>query len=139
MKIQRFSLLLLLVSMSLCFAGCQSKHQVLKPDAISSFSTNQDQHLVIVENRDSIEDNVEFTKELISMCVENSFRTIKFSTDRGYPTSLSLTVYSWKDKIEGNEPILKVSYEPAEYRKNYDIKNNPDKFILKVAGEEVDF
>ena len=72
------------------------------------------------------------------MCKENSFHTIKFSTDRGYATSPHMRVYLWRDKIEGYDLVMTVEYEPAEYGRGYDIVNNPDKFELCVNGELIE-
>ena len=71
----------------------------MAPDIINSLSMNRDQYLTVVANRDEIEDKEEFAELLVQMCKENSFHTIKFSTERGYATSLHMKVYLWRDKI----------------------------------------
>ena len=86
-------------------------------------------------NKKCIEDKEEFAKLLIEMCKENSFHTIKFSTDRGYATSVDMRVYLFQDKIEGHEPVMIVKYEPIEYGKGYDIVHNPDQFKLTIDGK----
>ncbi len=107
----------------------------MAPDVVSSISMNRDQYLTVVANRDNIEDKEEFAKLLIEMCKENSFHTIKFSTDRGYATSVDMRVYLFQDKIEGHEPVMIVKYEPIEYGKGYDIVHNPDQFKLTIDGK----
>ena len=107
----------------------------MAPDVVSSVSMNRDQYLTVVANRDNIEDKEEFAKLLIEMCKENSFHTIKFSTDRGYATSVDMRVYLFQDKIEGHEPVMIVKYEPIEYGKGYDIVHNPDQFKLTIDGK----
>lgn len=107
----------------------------MAPDVVSSISMNRDQYLTVVANRDNIEDKEEFAKLLIEMCKENSFHTIKFSTDRGYTTSVDMRVYLFQDKIEGHEPVMIVKYEPIEYGKGYDIVHNPDQFKLTIDGK----
>lgn len=82
----------------------------MEPDVVSSISMNRDQYLTVVANRDKIEDKEEFAELLIQMYKENSFRTIKFSTDRGYPTSLNMRVYLWREDIEGCDPIMIIKY-----------------------------
>ena len=104
-------------------------------DVVSSISMNRDQYLTVVANRDNIEDKEEFAKLLIEMCKENSFHTIKFSTDRGYATNVDMRVYLFQDKIEGHEPVMIVKYEPVEYGKGYDIVHNPDQFKLTIDGK----
>ena len=80
----------------------------------------------------------EFSWKLIEMCQENSFRTIKFSTDRGYAARIHMSVYLWKDEIKGHDTVMEIEYKPAEFNMDYDIVNNPDKFELYVDGELVE-
>ena len=112
-------------------AGCfleekYENHIPMEPDVVSSISMNQDQYLTIVANRDKIEDKEEFAELLVKMCRENSFHTIKFSTDRGYATSVNMRVYLWKDEIEGNEPVMVVEYKTTGYGEEYDIVHDPE-------------
>ena len=116
-------------------AGCfleekYENHIPMEPDVVSSISMNQDQYLTIVANRDKIEDKEEFAELLVKMCRENSFHTIKFSTDRGYATSVNMRVYLWKDEIEGNEPVMVVEYKTTGYGEEYDIVHDPEQFDL---------
>lgn len=98
----------------------------------------RDQYLIVVANCDEIEDKEEFAWKLIEMCQENSFRTIKFSTDRGYAARIHMSVYLWKDEIKGHDTVMEIEYKPAEFNMDYDIVNNPDKFELYVDGELVE-
>ena len=52
-----------------------------EPDVISSIIMNNEQYLTVVANRNEIENEEEFTKLLIKMYEENSFHSVKFSTD----------------------------------------------------------
>lgn len=106
-----------------------------EPDVVSSISMKRDQYLTVVANRDEIENKEELAKLLIQMCKENSFHTIKFSTDRGYATSLHMRVYLWRDKIEEYDPVMTVKFEPAEYGQGYDIVHDSEQFDLFVDGK----
>lgn len=106
-----------------------------EPDVVSSISMKRDQYLTVVANRDEIENKEELAKLLIQMCKENSFHTIKFSTDKGYATSLHMRVYLWRDKIEGYDPVMTVEFEPAEYGQGYDIVHDSEQFDLFVDGK----
>lgn len=128
----------LMILLAGCAASNEEKHVPGEPDVVSSIKSNQDENFVVVANRDSIEDKVEFAKLLVKMCQENSFKTIKFSTDFGYATSLDIRVYLWKDEIQGHEPVMRVEFKPIEWNQKYDIVNNPDKFQLLVDGEVVE-
>lgn len=109
----------------------------MEPDVVSSSSVDRDQYLTVVANRDKIEDKEEFAELLVQMCRENSFQTIKFSTDRGYATSLNMRVYLWEDDIDGNDPVMVVEYKPAVYGKAYDIVHDPEHFNVFIDGNYV--
>lgn len=118
-------------------SGCSNKTEG-EPDLLNSFSMNRDENLVVIANRDKIEDKDEFARLLVRMCKENSFHSIKFSTDRGYATSLDMRVYLWSDEVEGNDPVMTVEYKPEEWNRNYDIINNSDEFSLYVDGKLIE-
>ena len=127
--------LICLLCVAVFVSGCGQKHKEGEPDVISSIKMNQDEMLTVVANRNQIENKEEFAKLLIQMCKENSFHTIKFSTDRGYATSLHMRVYLWRDKIEGYDPVMTVEFEPAEYGQGYDIVHDSEQFDLFVDGK----
>ena len=109
----------------------------MAPDVVSSISMNRDQYLTVAANRDNIEDKEEFAKLLIEMCKENSFHTIKFSTDRGYATEIHMQVYLCEEDIEDANVVMETDYVQREYNENYDICDNPEKFELHVDGEVI--
>lgn len=117
----------------------ENAHIPGEPDVINSIRTGNDERLTVVANRDEIEDKEEFARMLVNMCQENSFKTIKFSTDFGYATKLNMRVYLWRDEIEENEPVMTVDFEPIDWKQEYDIVNNPEEFELYVDGELVEF
>lgn len=71
-----------------------------EPDVISSVIMNDDQYLTVVANRNEIEDEEEFKKLLIRMYEENSFHSVKFSTDIAEPEKVYMKVYLWKDEVK---------------------------------------
>ena len=111
----------------------------MEPDVVSSISMNRDQYLTVVANRDRIEDKEEFAKLLVKMCTENSFHTIKFSTDRGYATGIHMQVYLCEENIEDANIVMEIDYVQREYNENYDICDNPEKFELHVDGEVINY
>ena len=128
-------MLICLLCVAVFVSGCGQKHKGGEPDVISSIKVNQDEMLTVVANRNQIEDKEEFAELLLKKCKENSFQSVKFSTDSGYSTSLNLRVYLWEDEIEGQEPVMVVEYKPVEWGKDYDIVNDPEKFQMYVDGE----
>lgn len=116
----------------------KSKEEIsMEPDGVSSISMNRDQYLTVVANRNRIEDKEEFAKLLVKMCRENSFHTIKFSTDRGYATGIHMQVYLCDNDIEVAKMAMKIDYLQREYNENYDICYYPEEFVLYVDGEAV--
>ena len=53
------------------------------PDAVSSVSSGGWQYLKVVANSDRIDDKEAFARKVIQMCRENSFHSIRFSTEIG--------------------------------------------------------
>lgn len=107
------------------------------PDAVSSFSMNNDDHLIVVANSNAITDKEEFARQVIRMCQENSFKSMKFSTDFGYSTSITIQAYLVRGDIGESEPVCEITYLPEDWNAGYDIKHNPDKFTLTVDGKEI--
>ncbi|MCB5474294.1 hypothetical protein LIQ13_06040 [Blautia luti] len=108
------------------------------PDVVSSMKMNRDEMLTVVANQDKIEDKEAFAWLLLQMCKDNSFESIKFSMDEGYPTSLDMNVYAWKEDIGEKDPIMTVEYKPEEGNVEYDIVNAPEQFHLYVDDEMVE-
>ncbi len=137
MKRKNHTLLSLLL-VAVFVSGCAQKHREGEPDVIRSMKMNQDETLTVVANRKHIEDKEDFAKLLVDKCKDNSFQSVRFSTDYGYATSLNLRVYLWEDEIEGQEPEMVVEYKPVEWGRNYDIVNDPEKFQMYVDGEAIE-
>lgn len=110
------------------------------PDAVSSTSTNQNHHLTVVANSDTIPDKEAFARKVIHMCQDNAFHSIMFSTDvNGYPRRLEINVYLWEEDIREKEPVCHIRYAPLEYNDEYDIKNDQEQFHLYLDYKEIEF
>ena len=83
-----------------------------EPDVISSMIVNNEQYLTVVANRNKIENEEEFKKMLIRMYEENSFHSVKFSTDISDPEKVYMKVYPFRETIMEKEtdPILEFKY-----------------------------
>lgn len=110
------------------------------PDVVSSKIMGNDHYLVVVANCSRIEDKEEFAREIIRMCQENSFHSLRFSTDmNGYPSGLEITVYLNRKNVEEGKPVCKIKFLANDDRGDYDIKNDEDRFRLYLDGKEIDF
>ena len=85
-----------------------------EPDVISSMIVNNEQYLTVVANRNEIENEEEFKKLLIKMYEENSFHSVKFSTDMVVPEKVYMKVYRWRGDVKKKEPPLRIIYCPCE-------------------------
>lgn len=81
-----------------------------EPDVFSSIIMNNEQYLTVVANRNEIENEEEFKKLLIRMYEENSFHSVKFSTDMVEPEKIYMKVYLWKDEVKKNKPNLEIEF-----------------------------
>lgn len=83
-----------------------------EPDVISSMIVNNEQYLTVVANSNEIEKEEEFKKLLIRMYEENSFHSVKFSTDISDPETVYMKVYPFRETIKEKEtyPILEFKY-----------------------------
>ncbi len=109
------------------------------PDLISSFSFGEDYSLTVIANSREISDKEQFSRKIIKMCQENSFKSIIFSTDyNGYPESLSINVYLIKEDIGEREPEMKIDFVPEDRNAGYNIRDNAEKYRLYVDGVRID-
>ena len=118
----RFSICfwILIIAAGSIYGKSESGHKEGEPDVVGTFSVNRDENLTVVANRKNIEDREAFARELLQMYKDDSFYSTKFSTDRGYATSLDMNIYLWKEDIEDGESVMTAEYRPVEYGKDYD-------------------
>lgn len=145
---QKAAAVLLAVLFLLCGAGrwyrqWQADHTGM-PDAVSSRMENRECFLDVIANADRIEDTEGFARNVIQMCRENSFRSIRLSTDLyGYPERLEINVYLHREEVNKEEPVMRIRYEPAEDPvegeggEKYNIKDHAEKYKLYVDGKEI--
>ena len=89
----------------------QKKEVSVEPDAVSSLCLGEELTLIIVANRDKIEDEEAFTNLVIKKYEENSFRTIRLSAEQEQPEKVRMKVYLWEeDFVKGEEPVMIVDY-----------------------------
>lgn len=134
-KIIILSLILAIVLIS----GSKQIHQEGEIDVISSMKFNQDENLTVIANKNKIEDKERLAKLLIKKYKDNSFKSIKFSTDYGYATSLNIRVFLWEYQVRNQDPVMKIEYIPVKWGQGYDVVRNPEKFQMYIDGELVEY
>ena len=128
---------ILIIAAGSIYGIFESSHKEGEPDVVGTFSVNRDENISVVANKEDIEDREAFARKLLQMYKDDSFHSTKFSTDRGYATSIDINIYLWKEDIEDGESVMTAEYRPVEYGKDYDVVNNPDKFQLYIDGKEI--
>lgn len=110
------------------------------PDVVNSLSVSNNHHLTVVANSSKIKDKEQFARQVVHMCQDNSFHSIRFSTDiNGYPSELDIMVYLNRKAVKKGEPVHKIKFSTDDFNEDYDIKNDADKFRLYLDGEEIEF
>ena len=122
---------ILIIAAGSIYGKFESSHKEGEPDVVGTFSVNRDENITVVANREA------FARKLLQMYKDDSFHSTKFSTDRGYATSIDMNIYLGKEDIEDGESVMTAEYRPVEYGKDYDVVNNPDKFQLYIDGKEI--
>ena len=103
------------------------------PDAVSSSYDGRECRLIVTANSSEIEDREQFAREVFRMCRENSFRTIKLSTDiQGWPERLDITVYFHRRDIGEKESAMRIRFVPPDDGETYDIKSNPGAYEILI-------
>lgn len=107
---------LVLVVVTILGIGLEGEERRVEgePDVISSIIMNNEQYLTVVANCNEIENEEEFTKLLIKMYEENSFHSVKFSTDLADPEKVYMKVYLRKEDIKKEKPILLIKYQSKD-------------------------
>ncbi len=148
-KMKRKKLFLCILGIwSIVLTACGTKEDTQEqeelsgvPDVVSSTVFGNDYDLIVVANSDRIEDTEEFARTVVHMCIDNSFHSVRFSTDiRGYSTGLDISVYMNREDIEEKkEHAYKIEFKTDDFSKCYNIKENLDKFTLYLEGKEIAF
>ena len=92
------------------FYTVQSKPLSEIPDAINSSRFNTTEHLTVIANQEEIEDKHKLAKQIVEMCQNNSFQSIKFSYDMVCPTELQINVYKTEKDFDDNKKFCEISY-----------------------------
>ena len=89
--------------------------------------------ITVILNRTQLDDYTECAEEIIQKCLDNDFKSIKFSWDRGYPSEIKATVYLTEtERKNGNYTFKMVYAHDSSDLCKYNIKDNPEKFSLVI-------
>ena len=103
------------------------------PDAVGSTLSGGTCSLTVTANAEQIGDRETFAREVIRMCRENAFRSLRLSTDMGgWPEELDIKVYLRREDIGEKEPVMRIRYKPADRDADISIQDDPDKYNLTI-------
>lgn len=103
------------------------------PDAVSSISDGEKCCLTVVANSEQIRDKEAFAREVIKMCMENSFRSLRFSTDiGGWPEELEIDVYLQKKDVGEEPPVFRIRAESERIESVYDSGNQLERYQIFI-------
>lgn len=104
------------------------------PDALSSVVSGGTCRLTVVANTDRIEDKEVFAHKVIQMCRENSFRSLRLSTDiGGRLKELNIMVYYYREDIGSEDPVMRILYKPVtDDEKSSIVDADPQNCILNI-------
>ena len=103
------------------------------PDAVSSISDGEKCCLTVVANSGQIRDKEAFAREVIKMCMENSFRSLRFSTDiGGWPEELEIDVYLRKKDVGEEPPVFRIRAESERIESVYDSGNQLERYQIFI-------
>ena len=103
------------------------------PDAVSSISDGETCRLTVVANSSVIRGKTKFAEKVIEMCRENSFRSLRLSTDiEGWPRELDIRVYLRKRDIGEEKPVMEILYEPADSGGKCDIRSDREMYRMRI-------
>lgn len=76
------------------------------------------------------------SKDIISHCIKNDFKNVKFSYDiEGYPYEIISYIYSSQSNFKNNTPAFKIVFTPKSdiATSTYTIKDNTNEYIYNVT------
>ena len=103
------------------------------PDAVSSISEREKCCLTVVANSGEIPDEEAFARKVIRMCMENSFRSLRFSTDiGGWPEEMEIDVYLRKKDVGVKPPAFRIRAESERTERGYDSGNQLERYQIFI-------
>lgn len=108
-------------------------------DAVSSVSMDNQEKLLVVANCNRINDKKQFAKEVLQKHMDNSFQSIRLSTDlREDVTCLQVSVYLKENHIKEGTPIMEIEYKLQRVSLEDNIWEHSEQVEILIDGEKID-
>lgn len=136
MKKKSFALVLTIIFISVLIYLQYGRETKGYSSIVENLGNGYIENVSIVTNKLFIENKGNFSKQVIQEITDNSLKGIMFSYDvQGYPNGLHITVYMDDFHYKNGKSCFKIFYlQDDRYNEEYNIKEAPDKFTLKILG-----
>ena len=105
------------------------------PDLVSTINSMNYEYCSVIAYENSLVDKEQLANQLIEMCKENSFKSIKFATDaRGYPAGIYMRVYLNRLDFKRGKIFMQVKYLPADINWGGNIRDDSENYVLFING-----
>lgn len=122
-------IVLIILFVGIICIGCRKK----KPNMVATINSMNYEYCSVIAYENSLVDKEQLANQLIEMCKENSFKSIKFATDvRGYPAGIYMRVYLNRLDFKRGKIFMQVKYLPMEKNWTGNIKDNREQYVLYI-------
>lgn len=122
-------IVLIILFVGFVFVGCTDK----TPDLVSTINSMNYEYCSVIAYENSLVDKEQLANQLIEMCKENSFKSIKFATDvRGYPTGIFMRVYLNRWDFRRGKIFMQIKYVPVANNWVGNIRDDSENYLLVV-------
>ena len=128
-------ILLWLAIITIFLSGCSQKDDKeidVYSSTKSAFENGYIEEITVINYEQEITNPEECAKEIIEKCINNDFPSVIFSFDLGYPSGLTAIVFQSEADVKSNNPVFEMSYLQESNNLEYNIKDNPEQFVLKI-------
>ncbi len=120
-------------------SNIRSERCELGIDAVSSVSMDDQEKLLVVANCNRINDKKQIAKEVLQKYMDNSFQSIRLSTDlREDVTCLQVSVYLKENHIKEGTPIMEIEYKLQRVSLEDNIWEHSEQVEILIDGEKID-
>lgn len=124
-----FSLIVIVIIYYLQF----SREDEVYNTYIESFKNGYCDNINVIANKLIILDKEKFAEESVKKCINNTYKGVMFSYDLGYPNELTIQVYLSESDLKSGKEYFSIYYiQDKKYNYKYNIKDNPEKFEIKI-------
>lgn len=132
-------ILICIIFLFIIGSNIRSERCELGIDAVSSVSMDDQEKLLVVANCNRINDKKQFAKEVLQKYVDNSFQSIRLSTDlQNDVICLQVSVYLKEKQIKEGEPFMQIEYKLQRESLIDNIRENPELVDIFIDDDKID-